>query len=153
MALRPQFSLIHSEFNDFLFAAVGEEGNGTTLTVLSALTRLGTDPWLEAARLSNLPKEAAARALAAAIAVLPEGDWKASDAFAIAVRLVNRLPRRGDAALRPPPDEGGAERKTSRAAVALICVALAAAALFAVSHLRADHLTGPAPSALSAVAQ
>lgn len=60
MALRPQFSLINSEFNEFLFAPVGEEGNGTVLTVLSAFTRLGMDPWGEAALLSELPKEAAA---------------------------------------------------------------------------------------------
>jgi len=33
MALRPQFSLIHSEFNEFLFAPVGEEEHGS-LTVL-----------------------------------------------------------------------------------------------------------------------
>jgi hypothetical protein len=34
-----------------------------SLTVLTALTRLGVDPWLEAARLADLSKEAALRAL------------------------------------------------------------------------------------------
>src|SRR6185437_6834745 len=87
MALRPQFSLIHSEFNEFLFAPVGEEEHGP-LTVLSALTRLGVDPWREAARLSDLPRAAAAQALAAIIAALPEGDWKMTDSSAIADRLV-----------------------------------------------------------------
>jgi hypothetical protein len=57
MALRPEYSLIHSEFNDFLFALVGKEKNGMQLTVLSALVRLGFDPWREAARLSELTKE------------------------------------------------------------------------------------------------
>src|SRR5690348_17851602 len=93
MALRPQFSLIHSEFNEFLFAPVGEEEHGP-LTVLSALTRLGIDPWREAARLSDLPRAAAAQALAAIIAALPEGDWKMTDSSAIADRLVQRLPTR-----------------------------------------------------------
>jgi len=51
MTLQPQFSLIHSEFNEFLFASVGEEKNGVELTALSALTRLGFDSWREAARL------------------------------------------------------------------------------------------------------
>jgi len=74
LTLRPQYSLGHSEFNDFLFASVGEETNGMQLTVLSALSRLGFDPWGEAARLSNLPEEAAAGALAATIAGLPAGN-------------------------------------------------------------------------------
>jgi hypothetical protein len=46
MPLGPQFSLIHSEFNEFLFAPVGKEENGAVLTVLLALTRLGIDPAL-----------------------------------------------------------------------------------------------------------
>jgi hypothetical protein len=55
MTLRPEYSLGHSEYNAFLFAAVGEEKVGLPLTVLTALTRLGFDPWREAARLSDLP--------------------------------------------------------------------------------------------------
>ena len=61
MTLRPEYSLGHSEYNAFLFAAVGEEKVGLPLTVLTALTRLGFDPWREAARLSDLPRETAAR--------------------------------------------------------------------------------------------
>ena len=45
MTLRPEYSLGHSEYNAFLFAAVGEEKVGQPLTVLTALTRLGFDPW------------------------------------------------------------------------------------------------------------
>ena len=78
MTLRPEYSLGHSEYNAFLFAAVGEEKVGLPLTVLTALTRLGFDPWREAARLSDLPRETASRAFAVTIAMLPEGDWKAS---------------------------------------------------------------------------
>ena len=63
MALPSQFSLLHSELNDFLFAQIGEEASGAPLSVLSALTRLGTDPWAEGARLSDLPRDAAARSL------------------------------------------------------------------------------------------
>src|SRR5258707_7170575 len=64
MTLRPEYSLGHSEYNAFLFAAVGEEKVGLPLTVLTALTRLGFDPWREASRLSGLAKETAARAFA-----------------------------------------------------------------------------------------
>ena len=83
MTLRPEYSLGHSEYNAFLFAAVGEDKVGLPLTVLTALTRLGFDPWREAARLSDLPRETAARAFAVTIAMLPEGDWKVSDSEAI----------------------------------------------------------------------
>ena len=94
MALRREYSLGHSQFNDFLFAFVGEEKSGARLTVLSALARLGFDPWAEAARLSDLTREVAASALAATIVTLPEGNWKASDSRSIADRLVDRLPKR-----------------------------------------------------------
>jgi hypothetical protein len=151
MALHPQFCLIHSEFNEFLFASVGDEKNGTQLTVLSALTRLGFDPWGEAARLSVLPKETAARALATAIAVLPEGDWKVSDSLAIAARLVDRLPGRSAAVQSRRAKSNKDERKRSGTATWLICVVLAVAVLFAMSHLRADRAPEPAPSAVSSI--
>ena len=53
MTLSARFSLLHSDLNDFLFAAVGDEPNGMPLSVISALTRLGVDPWDEAARLGS----------------------------------------------------------------------------------------------------
>src|SRR5436305_2548591 len=95
MTLRPEFALGHSPYNAFLFAAVGEEQIGMPLTVLSALARLGFDPWKEAARLSALPRETAARAFAVTIAMLPEGNWTASESETIATRLVSWLPRQG----------------------------------------------------------
>ena len=93
MPLRPEYSLCHSEFNDFLFAVVGEEKSGAQLTVLSALARLDLDPWGEASRLTGLPEEAATNALADTILSLPDGNWKASDVRSIAGGLINRLPR------------------------------------------------------------
>lgn len=107
MTLRPEYALGHSQYNAFLFASIGEEGNGVSLTVLTALTRLGLDPWQEAALLSDLPREAAARALADTLATLPEGDWpdgdwKASDLGEIAARLVGWLPGRSAPAVPSP---------------------------------------------------
>lgn len=93
MALRSEYALGHSEFNDFLFAFVGLEKSGIQLTVLSALARLDLDPWREAARLSKLTREAATTALAAAICALPEGEWNAQDSQLIASRLVGYLPK------------------------------------------------------------
>ena len=94
MTLRAEYSLGHSEYNAFLFASVGEEKSGLQLTVLTALTRLGFNAWDEAARLSDLVNEAAARELATTIGKLPERDWKASEVEAIAARLITFLPGR-----------------------------------------------------------
>src|SRR3546814_5675813 len=102
MALRSEYSLGHSQFNDFLFAYVGEEKEGLEVTVLSALARLGLDPWEEAARLSTLSEEAATSALTATIARVPEGNWRASDARAIALRLVDFLPSQGSSSQGSP---------------------------------------------------
>ena len=146
MTLRPEYSLGHSEYNAFLFAAVGEEKIGLPLTVLTALTRLGFDPWQEAARLSNLPRETAARAFAVTIAMLPEGDWKASESEAIAARLVNWLPGRNAVAI---PSVGGgraagaahaaSDMIQSRAATWLTWGVLAVAVLFLGLHLFSNH--------------
>ena len=85
------------------------------------MTRLGFDPWREAARLSDLPRETAARAFAVTIAMLPEGDWKESEA--IAARLVNGLP--GRSALAIPSMEAapiGGEKMKSGFATWLACL-------------------------------
>lgn len=112
MTLRPEFSLGHSKFNDFLYAVVGEEEGGIELTVLSALARLGIDPWGEAARLTGLPKDEAADALAVTIASQPEAGWSLTDARGIALNLLNHLPRPG--ASSPTPSPGGTPRVPSQ---------------------------------------
>jgi hypothetical protein len=94
VTLRPEYSLGHSQFNAFLFALVGEEKSGLQLTVLSALARLGLDPWEEAERLSTLSEEAATSALTARLADLPNDSWKTVDSRSIAVHLVSYLPKR-----------------------------------------------------------
>ena len=140
MTLRPEYSLGHSEYNAFLFAAVGEEAVGLPLTVLTALSRLGVDPWQEAARLSDLPREAATRAVAATIARLPEGDWKASDAETIAARLVDCLPARS----APPIPLSAARRvrgtmNNSKVSVWLVWGALFVAVLVLTLYLQPDR--------------
>ena len=132
MALSARFSLLHSNLNDFLFASVGEEQNGVTLSVVSALTRLGLDPWEEAARLTPLPKARAAEALAALIARLPISRTQSSDDLAISQRLVELLPDQ-----KPVPMEGR-KRAAARhknywqAMIVLACLALGAATLFSM---------------------
>jgi len=149
MTLRPEFSLGHSEFNAFLFASVGEEKSGLPLTVLSALTRLGVDPWGEAARLAGLPKEKATQALATAIALLPEGDWKASDSWVIATRLVTQLPIRGAPTVAVPQVARSWKEKTKSGTALWLVAALAAALLLAMSYQSMTPAPAPAPSGIS----
>jgi hypothetical protein len=85
------------DYDDFLFATIGEDSNETPLSVLSALTRLDMDPWQEAARLTQLPKDQAARDISCALAALPEGRWTPMESNMIAARLVELLPQRKDA--------------------------------------------------------
>jgi hypothetical protein len=86
------FSLQNSEYRAFLFASIGDEENGMAVTALSALARIGVDPWQEAARLSVMPKDAASERLTSIISGLPNGSWAKSDAGGIAARLIALLP-------------------------------------------------------------
>jgi len=146
MTLRPEYSLGNSPYNEILFAAVGEDKVGLPLTVLTALTRLGFDPWREAERLSDLPRETASRVFAVTIAMLPEGNWRSSESEAIAARLVNYLPGRS-AAVIPSVGLGRAAGSAPavsgliqmRAVTWLMCAAVAFAVLFIGLPLFGDH--------------
>ena len=82
------------EFEDFLFAPVGEDGHGMLLSVLSALARLNIDPWREAAKLAGMPVKTATERLASLIAALPDGPSEHRNPAMIAARLIALLPRR-----------------------------------------------------------
>jgi hypothetical protein len=132
MTLPARFSLLHSDLNDFLFAAVGDEANGMPLNVVSALTRLGVDPWAEAARLSALPKAAAVATLAPMIARLPICRPLPSDDWAISHRLVALLPRAGQTAPSSPEREVAKDRRRLQAALIVAALILAASVLAAL---------------------
>ena len=158
--LRPEYSLGHSEYNPFLFAAIGEDKAGMPLTVLTALTRLGIDPWQEAGRLSGLSRESAAVAPAATIATLPEGDWKAAESGAIAARLVAWLPGRSAsakvAAAAPSAKAarvGGAQMMRQGLATGLFWGVLAVALLLLTLHMQGDNNLEPAPGAAATTQQ
>jgi hypothetical protein len=142
MTLPSPFTLPRSQFNEFLFASIGKEGNGMPLSVVSALARLEIDPWQEAARLSDLPKELATAALERLIRRLPVGGWDQAETRTIAARLIELLPRR-DAVARPGSGQSGSYKKAGSPAVLwLIAVALCVAVLFSVlanGAQQADH--------------
>lgn len=128
------FSLLKSEFNDFLFAPIGEEKNGVVLTVLSALARLGVDPWQESARLAQLSADKATQRLTAIILGLPKGQWTESDAETIAARLVGLLPAKR--ASRPPSlDPASRKARVPPRLMALLFVAaMGGMVFFAVTN-------------------
>ncbi len=109
-----------SDLNAFLFADVGTEANGMTLSVVSVLARQGRDPWGEAGRLSELTKADATDSLARTIAGMPSSLWDLPAAGAIAVRLIGLL---------PPRPGRGPKLATARwpgtpIIAALVCIAL-----------------------------
>jgi hypothetical protein len=88
-----------TRFNDFLFAAIGVDANGTDLSVLSALARINVDPWDEATRLAAMPKSTAVKALGSALALTTGKTWKTSEVQVTAARLVELLPRQSELAV------------------------------------------------------
>jgi hypothetical protein len=150
VVLLAPFSLINSEFNDFLYAPVGDEGNGMTLSVISALTRLDIDPWQEAARLSALSKEQAVQALAPIIARLPGGQWTDADMPNIALRLAALLPQHDG----PSPSGLTAAISAGQSHYRAICLVLyvvgsVAASLFMAAQRPSPPADGAAPAETS----
>ena len=85
-------SQFDARLENFLFAEIGTGDSGATLTVISALARCGSDPWVEAARLSTLPRAGAAEALSLFLGKMPSTWCSLSDRAATATRLLNLLP-------------------------------------------------------------
>jgi hypothetical protein len=87
-------SRLGAEFDAFLFAPIGEDRNGLTLSIVSLLGRMDLDPWQEAAKLAGLPAEIAARRLATLLAALSDPSLKPADVDKMAIRLIAQLPGR-----------------------------------------------------------
>jgi hypothetical protein len=85
-------STLSSEFDTFLFASIGEDGNGMPVSMLSGLARSNLDPWQEAAQLSALPGPTAVERLTALIGAVPGKAWTHAEAQAVAARLIALLP-------------------------------------------------------------
>jgi hypothetical protein len=90
------------EFDNFLFALVGDDRNGMPLSVVSVLARMELDPWVEAASLADLPAETAARKLAAWLDALPDPSLKPASSDTRAARLIALLPQRKTRNSPPP---------------------------------------------------
>jgi hypothetical protein len=105
MTLRQSFRPLRPDLDRFLFAQVGNEVDGVPLSVISALTRLGLDPWEEAGRLSSFGNREATEQLARLIADLPSHTDHLRDTREIAADLISLLPERGSNATQSPQTE------------------------------------------------
>jgi hypothetical protein len=86
------FAFKNSGLDAFLYADVGAELNGSALTILSMIARLGRDPWAEAARWATLPRAGAIDGLAQSISQMPLVPSAMAETRATAARLVQLLP-------------------------------------------------------------
>jgi hypothetical protein len=143
---------LSSEFDNFLFAPIGEDANGMLLSVLSTLARSDLDPWEEAARLAGLPEKYATARLTALIEGLPDKPSVAMGYATIAARLIALLPRRTVSEASLP----GTQRIFGVApnSWAVVCVVLMALALGAewVSANNQAHATIDSAVAQAAMA-
>jgi hypothetical protein len=148
VALRESYNTLSQEFDGFLYAPIGEERNGMTLSVISAFARLDIDAWREAARLSKLPTQMAVEALAPIIARLPVGQWNAVDIPAIARRLVDALPRR-DALIQSVATSRTAGKMRPRIIYVIVMVLLATAYFGVVARRQLPSSSGDTPTTTS----
>jgi hypothetical protein len=148
-------ALPSADFSEFLYAPIGEQRNGTPISVLSALVRLERDPWPEAERLARLPKERALRDIACVIEQVPGGDWPRPQSEAIAARLVKRLPTgKTPGSARPAGRELSVEVICVLALMWFVFAVVLAA--FSLEHYRkpgaSEAATAPAAATISSKA-
>jgi len=85
--------LLGPQFDNFLFASIGDDRSGPLLSVVSALARLDVDPWKEAASLAGMPRDVAKQRLTSLIASLPNCATTGLCPEITAARLIALLPQ------------------------------------------------------------
>jgi hypothetical protein len=90
------------EFGDFLYASIGGGAEKVPTTVMSALARLGLDPWQEAAELTELSSAAATVRLSSLLARLPLTQCSLVSSKAFIGGLIELLPRHLPATIATP---------------------------------------------------
>ena len=130
MALSARFTVLNANFDRFLFSSIGKQENNMPLSVASALARAGTDPWAEAERLANLPREKAAEALAAVVVRMSPARVAPSEALGIATRLAQLLPSAAESSSAVETRAADWGRGWTNKLVLLLCLALLAVASF-----------------------
>ena len=128
------FAFKNSGLENFLFAEIGLESNGSYLTILSLLARLDVDPWAKAAEWADAPRAKVVDLLAEDIARTPLAPDTIATARATAARLACLLPRRS---LGNQADPKGHVKSAQVALMVLVACSLAASvALSLAAQLR-----------------
>ena len=82
---------LRTDLDDFLFAPIADDPNGMPLTMISALGRLGVDPWAEAADIHALSRESATQKVTSLLSAVPHGPSPGVETATLAARLVELL--------------------------------------------------------------
>ena len=82
------------DFDPFLYAVLGEDRDGASVTVISALARLGLDPWKAAAELAALDPKAARERLGTILEGVKDVPKLDRELGSVAANLVLKLPKR-----------------------------------------------------------
>jgi hypothetical protein len=140
-------SPLGSEFDKFLFAPLGEDENGLSVSIVSLFARLNLDPWREAGDLAALPADVAARRLIASLETLTDPMVRGEIAESMVPRLLALLPRRipGSAQAPPVPDLPAAVHAGTRLGTLLLIIS---ALVLLGSRLFASHGFAPGPAAV-----
>ncbi|NDR57033.1 hypothetical protein [Aliiruegeria sabulilitoris] len=125
-----------TDFDRFLYATVGEDRNGSAVTVVSALARLGLDPWIEAAKLASLGREAACERLGRSLSGFKDVPTLALEHAAVAATLTallpDRLSRRATKLAKPAMPKGPSIR--GRWILAILIVFLVVARFYFLAN-------------------
>jgi hypothetical protein len=150
------FALKATGLEPFLFAEVGIERSGASLTMLSLLARLGEDPWAEAARWAKLPKAALLNAIGTALAANPTTGFSESEASEAAARLARLLPTQAAAPAATHPLGAGLNARSTMAPwlkFAALSSALALGIAINLARAPADPAEPASSAAATAIAQ
>jgi len=125
------------EFERFLYASVGADRNGSVVTALSTLARLNLEPWVEAAELAALGREAARVRLGLLLSRFRDVPELRRNHGSVAQDFARLLPERP---VRVPAVPGAAIKKTALSWGVIWTV-------MAVVFFMAQMLLGGAPGA------
>lgn len=95
-----------SDYDAFLFANLGEDRTGATVTVLSALARLDLEPWTEARELARLAREDAQVRLTTHFEAIADIPVLALASESRAAKMVSLLPKRAPLRVSKPLEAG-----------------------------------------------
>jgi hypothetical protein len=126
MTTSPSVSYLAPQFDDFLFARIEEDSDAAPLSVPSVLSRLGIDPWEEAAKLTRLERVPAAKRLAAFIAATPGASPIYLNTKTVCDRLIDLLPSPAEIAIWPGKERGVRPLTKSRFLVWAVAIAVVA---------------------------